>query len=281
MWKRAAVVLFGIMLIFALGVAVLAQDANLLGRFVPFVIDVEQTVPVVVSVPMKVDSGETITATVPISVSVALQVRVDGPGAAVVVENASDPVVAVATATPLAKSGAADNSASPLDKYGVAKWEGAETIEREGIVITLNSVFVADWIAMQNSESPQIREFVSFINDSTDEYESKLWLILLSLRIENTNKNTYSIDPIHDGQLLIGTHQIDIVDFLWANPSSMSGEILPGAVKEDLIGVGADFDAAVFAEPVNFLLRVERPLKDGYLQGEEDFLIPLKLEPVE
>lgn len=76
------------------------QVAGLLGQFSPFVVDIHQAVPVVVSVPVEVSDGETMTATVPLTVSVALQVRVDGQQAAVVSADVPAAEVVIATATP-------------------------------------------------------------------------------------------------------------------------------------------------------------------------------------
>lgn len=92
-----AVVLVGLVVLPAIG-----QDHEAVGRFVPFVIDVSQAVPVEVAVPVVLDSGETITGTAPLTVAVDLRVRVDGPHQAeVVVLDAPEPTVVVATATPL------------------------------------------------------------------------------------------------------------------------------------------------------------------------------------
>jgi len=95
-----AVVSSGVVILgsLGLGAVALSQDGGLLGRFAPFVVDIEQAVPVVVSVPVAVDGGETVTATVPLTVNVALRVSVDGAGAQVTVMDAPTPAVTVAPA---------------------------------------------------------------------------------------------------------------------------------------------------------------------------------------
>ncbi len=77
----------------------LSAQGDSLARFSPFVINVAQAVPVEVSIPV-VENGTTIAKSVPLTVSVALQVRVDGPQAvAVEVLEAPTPVVVVAAST--------------------------------------------------------------------------------------------------------------------------------------------------------------------------------------
>lgn len=96
MWKRATFLLLGVMLIGGLGAVALAQDSGLIGHFVPFVVDIEQAVPVTVSVPVVLEGGETMTATVPLTVSVALQVRVSSVNS-VILSSGTTPTVAIAT----------------------------------------------------------------------------------------------------------------------------------------------------------------------------------------
>lgn len=56
-----------------------AAQSELTGYFAPFVVDIEQQVPVEVSVAVPVEGGDSITATVPMTVNVALRVSVKGP----------------------------------------------------------------------------------------------------------------------------------------------------------------------------------------------------------
>lgn len=98
MLKRGFIILCGLALVALGAFTALAQDGELLGRFAPFVVEIEQAVPVVVSVPVAVDGGEAVTATVPLTVNVALRVSVDGAGALVEVVDAPTPAVTVAPA---------------------------------------------------------------------------------------------------------------------------------------------------------------------------------------
>jgi len=56
-----------------------AAQSGLTGYFAPFIVDIEQQVPVEVSVAVPVEGGASITATVPMTVNVALRVSVEGP----------------------------------------------------------------------------------------------------------------------------------------------------------------------------------------------------------
>lgn len=56
-----------------------AAQGGLTGYFAPFVVDIEQQVPVEVSVAVPMEGGDSITATVPMTVNVALRVSVEGP----------------------------------------------------------------------------------------------------------------------------------------------------------------------------------------------------------
>ncbi len=58
--------------------AAFAQEDAVIGTFQPFVIDIEQSVPVEVSVP--ISGSDVSTVTVPLTVGVSLRVNVEGPG---------------------------------------------------------------------------------------------------------------------------------------------------------------------------------------------------------
>jgi hypothetical protein len=68
------------------------------GQVPPFVVNIAQDVPLTVDASVQLDSGDTVTVTVPLTVGVELRIRVDGP--TVETLPASEPVIAVATAAP-------------------------------------------------------------------------------------------------------------------------------------------------------------------------------------
>lgn len=144
-------------------------QSDVLARFSPFVIDVSQSVPVEVSVPV-VEDGETVSKTVPLTVSVVLQVRVDGPQVATVqVMEEPTPVVVVATATKAPATVAA--SGGEVIKVGEVSWQ---LIEAESLGQTLKS---------DNA----------FINDLT----TKAQFIRIKFMMENSGKETITYTGIN------------------------------------------------------------------------------------
>jgi len=103
-----------LVLLAAAAYAALAQDA-LTGVFAPFVVDVQQAVPVEVSVAVPVEGGETVTATVPMTVNVSLRVSVEGPDV-VTVETMGETEPEVTVGEP--EASAALPEGTRVDAYG-------------------------------------------------------------------------------------------------------------------------------------------------------------------
>jgi hypothetical protein len=119
------------------------QVAGVIGQFTPFVIDVAQEVPVLVDAPVVLESGEIITATTPLTISVELRVRVDGPQQVVVeVLDAPEPVVALATATPMpVTTGQAGVNDDVI--VGEVRWR-VLAVEDVGDTLTSDNMFTED-----------------------------------------------------------------------------------------------------------------------------------------
>lgn len=83
------------------GIAFGVTAQNTVGAFfAPFIVDIEQSAPFEISVVAPLEDGEMITATMPMTVNVALQVSVEGPGlATVTLLDAEAPTVAIAEST--------------------------------------------------------------------------------------------------------------------------------------------------------------------------------------
>ncbi len=67
-----------------------ATDAGAAPRFTraiiyPFVVDITQSVPVEISAPVTLESGEMITVSAPVTINVQLRVSVDGKGVATLI----------------------------------------------------------------------------------------------------------------------------------------------------------------------------------------------------
>lgn len=95
MRKTVYVSLLSVALLVGIVFGVAAQN-DFTTLFSPFVVDIEQSAPVEVSVIVPMESGEIITATVPMTVSIALRVSVEGPNMATVnLLDKADPVVSI------------------------------------------------------------------------------------------------------------------------------------------------------------------------------------------
>ena len=119
------------------------QEAGTVGQFTPFVIDIAQEVPVQVDVPVVLDNGETVTATTPLTIGVELRIRVNGPQQAVVeAYDAPEPVVAIATATPLP---VVEGQAGINDDIivGDVRWQ-ALAVEDLGDTLVSDNMFTED-----------------------------------------------------------------------------------------------------------------------------------------
>lgn len=68
----------GVLLTLAIVSAVAAQTGALIGITRPFVVNIEQAVPVTLELAMAMEDGKIVTVTTPITVGVNLQVKVDG-----------------------------------------------------------------------------------------------------------------------------------------------------------------------------------------------------------
>jgi hypothetical protein len=91
--------------VFSLGIlagvlVAFGQTDSVVSSFQPFVVDVQQSVPVQVSIPIS-NTGAPI-LTVPLTVGISLRVNIEGPGQAVVEPLSTAPAeVAIATTTPM------------------------------------------------------------------------------------------------------------------------------------------------------------------------------------
>ncbi len=126
----------GAALVLAAGVSALAQDGLLAGLAQPVVVNIEQQVPVDVTLALPQADGAVVTATAPITVDIALQVKIDGAGVVSVVAGEAEPAKALVEAT--APSG------TSLDKegrtYTTEVPEGLEITQLESKVNALDDI---------------------------------------------------------------------------------------------------------------------------------------------
>lgn len=132
------ILILACLLILAAVSAAIGQAGVLAGLVQPFVVDIEQQVPVEVTLALPMDDGAVITATAPITVGVSLQVKIDG--AQVVAVAIGDTEPAVATVEESAPAGAA-NANEGVDAEGRAyTLEPGEGIEIAGVSSSVNSM---------------------------------------------------------------------------------------------------------------------------------------------
>ena len=82
-----------------LSAGALAQDGLLVGLVQPQVVNIEQQVPVAVTLVLPMEDGTVVTTTAPITVGIALQVKIDGTGVTSVVAGELAAAVSVHDAT--------------------------------------------------------------------------------------------------------------------------------------------------------------------------------------
>ena len=82
---RVVAMAAAIMLVVIFGAVAFGQDGLLAGLVQPLVVNIEQQVPVDVTLSVPLKDGSVITTTAPLTVGIALQVKIDGAG--VVEEN--------------------------------------------------------------------------------------------------------------------------------------------------------------------------------------------------
>ena len=105
--KTLVAVLTGLGLVGAVALGVAAQDDIFASLVQPLVVNVQQAVPVDVTLAVDLGDGEIVEVTTPITVAVAMQVKIDGSGVvAVTAGEAETPVVEVAQEEAQAVGGA-------------------------------------------------------------------------------------------------------------------------------------------------------------------------------
>jgi hypothetical protein len=97
---RSLMLAAAIVIALLLAAGALAQDGLLAGLVQPLVVNIEQQVPVDVTLSLPLDDGTIVTATAPLTVGIALQVNIDGAGVVAVTAGEAEPVELAAEAAP-------------------------------------------------------------------------------------------------------------------------------------------------------------------------------------
>lgn len=109
-------VILGVALVLVLAATALGQGGQLAGLVQPQVVNIEQLVPVDVTLAVPLDDGSVVTVTAPITVGISLQVKIDGAGVVSVAAGEAEPET-VATEEPA--PAAADAGADFIDGSGL------------------------------------------------------------------------------------------------------------------------------------------------------------------
>ncbi|MGE0278159.1 MAG: hypothetical protein AB7R40_22415 [Nitrospiraceae bacterium] len=242
----------------------------------PFVVDIHQQIPTTVT--LTLDDG--LTTTVPLTLTVNLQIAVSGPHSATVTTLANPtPVVAVAT-VPAATSGKPStiDPDNPLSAFTVAMWQDEATVDLEGIVVTLHNVQILDWAAMQKSDTAAVQDYIEELTAFNKVYDDANLIGTLDLRIENTTDKTYGLNPFFNGIVKVGDEQVDLSSYLLGSGRTLLGDTLPGVIKDDTITFTLKRTTiADLQTPTPVMLRLMRPTLDNFLQGDEDYLFTIEL----
>lgn len=129
-------ILAGLLALAAVGAAV-GQTGVLAGLVQPFVVNIEQQVPVEVTLALPMDDGTVITATAPITVGVSLQVKIDGAQVVAVTSAEAEPSAATVEAAPAAEESANEGVDADGRSYTLEPGEG---IEIAGVNSSINSM---------------------------------------------------------------------------------------------------------------------------------------------
>jgi len=129
-------------------VAVFAQDG--IAAFVrPLIVDVQQVVPVLADVVVPLEDGTTVTATVPLTLNVALQVSLSGVvSESVDVVEETEPEVTIIEPTPN-PSTLATSGATGIDELGISY----RVIAPEGVILQ-------EWSAEERENGDLVYDFI-------------------------------------------------------------------------------------------------------------------------
>lgn len=259
-------------------IAVFGQGDEMKGAIKPFVVDLRQQVPFTVSVPVDIDDGAIVTTVTPLTVSIDLRVGVDAEGGTVAVIGPAAPAsVVVATATPAGVSN--DN---PLTPYTIVRSDYDISEDREGVIVTLRGIVVANWTAMMQSDDPSIAQLVQQATASAPNYKDDDLIVFVSLSVENTTNEIHALYPMEDGVIAVGGVQSAMSAYQFANTRNLIGDIFPGVTKKDFVAVGLrGLSVKDFAETQVFQLRIARPVLNFDSVGDEDYMFRVELPVAE
>lgn len=222
----------GFVLVMVVALPVLAQS-DLAGLVRPMIVNVRQEIPVLADVVVDIGGGEVVTASVPLTVEVALQVSITGVVSESLVVGKSKPVIEVTQPDPQSVK-PKEKSANGLEnQFGIG-----ETFTMGDLQVTVNGIEYAEGNQISKPDKGETFVVVDVSYENTG--SESLNAPSLSIRLKDST-----------GQL----HAIDFAAIMAAGGEMPTGEIAPGelirgqyafAVKEDAKGLTLAIDASIW-----------------------------------
>ncbi len=195
------------------GGAAIAQTGVLAGLTQPFVVSIEQQVPVEVTLALPMEDGTVITATAPITVGVSLQVKIDGAHVVAVSSSEAAPVSAVVEESLPVVAG------SPRSQAILSQTVAGVTVEVLGLEFLP--------IGRYEERDPKTASSLIFYSDSPPAAAG-----ILTLRITNHTDESARIIPVQDAVVVIAGEQIDLDGYYQLITNDIDTTYLPNASKQ-------------------------------------------------
>lgn len=230
-------VLAGLLVLAAVGAAV-GQAGVLAGLVQPFVVNIEQQVPVEVTLALPMDDGTVITATAPITVGVSLQVKIDGAQVVAVTSGEAEPAAATVEAAP------AVVAASPESQAVLSQTVAGVTIEVLGLE------FVP--IGKYEERDPKTASSLTLYSDSPPAAAG-----ILTLRITNHTDESARVIPVQSAVVVIAGEQIDLSGYYQLITNDIDTTYFPNASKQGGVTFSISqsaFDAVSTGAPVAYYI---------------------------
>lgn len=169
-----------VVLAFVLTAGALAQDGLLAGLVQPQVVNIEQQVPVVVTLRLPMEDGTVVTTTAPITVGVALQVKIDGVGVTSVVAGDAAPAVASAHDTTEDDGQSTESTESP----------SGQLVDLAGIPYTVDA---ADDIAILQVRSKESLGMTSLVGELQNNGRQTAKFVGLTVKFYDADGNLLDV----------------------------------------------------------------------------------------
>ncbi len=254
-------------LLIALALTAVAQSGPLAAFLQPFVVDIEQSIPVDLTLAADLGDGELVTFTAPITVGVSLQVHVDGPQL-ITVQAQAEPEqaqISVATATPAPIEG--------TGRLGIV--EPVEPIDLAGVVIEVKEFQLGSTAALEKT-SP---EFVAEVQ-RYEAFQGADVLGWMNISIANSTADAVRVRPL-GGSLVIGSEQVDLSRFSFYG-DRFADDLFPDASQAgDIFFALKSTEWADISEGVTVRYYIDAPTDGSYDSlSVEDYQFVMELFPL-